>query len=253
MLQFGLRLGEAAAGGDHHAAADQLIKELLADPRRGRPGWRPRNADNLAPSFSSEIEAALRGTRLGRQELDAEMLDDLPGALCRALIERRARRRRTWRVVVAVDPPGRRGRRRTRPGSSSPAWRRRPRLRAGRPDRRAAQARSVGARGDRRLSPFEADRIVAEINQGGDMVEATIRTVDAERAVQRRAGDARQVGARRAGGRALRAGPHGACRRASGARGPDVRSGPTARRAAKSRRVDALAWALTELTLKVRP
>ena len=58
-----------------------------------------------------------------------------------------------------------------------------------------------------------ADCIVAETNQGGEMVKAVIAQVDAERAGAHGARDARQMGARRAGGGALCAGQGGACRR----------------------------------------
>jgi phage terminase large subunit-like protein len=58
---------------------------------------------------SRAVVARYAGTRLGRQELDGEMLEDRPGALFpRARIEARAWRRRgagTLRIVVAVDPP----------------------------------------------------------------------------------------------------------------------------------------------------
>src|ERR1700732_2686030 len=68
-----------------------------------------------------------------------------------------------------------------------------------------------------------ADRIVAEVNNGGEMVEATLRVVDDKRRLYRSARHPRQGGAGRTGGGALRAGPHPAHRRLHGARRPDVR------------------------------
>src|SRR5260221_4168283 len=107
---FGLRLGQ-----DPRVVVTttprpiKLIRDLLADPTvvtaRGRT---VENRDNLAPAFLEQIVKRYEGTRLGRQELDAEILDDMPGALWqRGLIEA-VRTRATpvlARVVVAIDPP----------------------------------------------------------------------------------------------------------------------------------------------------
>ena len=109
-------------------------------------------------------------------------------------------------------------------------------------DRNAAGARAVrlGARGVAAYRDFAADRVVAEVNQGGDLVEARRCPDRPERAGAQGPRDARQVAARRTGRGSLRrraASPRRALRRA---RGPDVRVGadglaaaaaPTARRA----------------------
>jgi len=110
MLKFGLRLGA------HPRACItttpkplKLLKELLADPgtviTRGRT---LDNAANLAPSFLTEIVRLYQGTRLGRQELDAEVLADIEGALW-MLETIEAHRVRTApndmaRIYVGVDP-----------------------------------------------------------------------------------------------------------------------------------------------------
>jgi phage terminase large subunit-like protein len=67
------------------------------------------NSANLAPSFLSHIVARYEGTRLGRQELNAELLEDTPGALwTRDLIEScrvdRGSLPPLKRIVVAIDP-----------------------------------------------------------------------------------------------------------------------------------------------------
>src|SRR5260370_41087629 len=65
------------------------------------------NAANLAPSFMERMAKKYEGTRLGRQELHAEMLDDVPGALWqRQHIEqhRVSRVPDLVRIIVAVDP-----------------------------------------------------------------------------------------------------------------------------------------------------
>ena len=84
-LQFGLRLG------DHPRSVVTttprplpLIRALIADPHTHvTKGSTYDNADNLPPSFLGAIERAYKDTRLGRQEIYAEILDDNPGALWR--------------------------------------------------------------------------------------------------------------------------------------------------------------------------
>ncbi len=111
MLQMGMRLGE------HPQVCVTttprplpLVKELVKDARcyvvRGSTY---DNLDNLAPTFRRAVVARYEGTTLGRQELDAEILDDMPGALLsRTVLERN-------RVdvapplqlrVVSMDPAG---------------------------------------------------------------------------------------------------------------------------------------------------
>ena len=143
------------------------------------------NRANLADSFFEQIIRQYEGTRLGRQELNAEILDDAPGTLwTRAAIDRARAPVKVpdyARVVVSVDPSGARGADDERADTTGiiPA------------------ARGVDGRfyvlADRscRLSPlgwgqravsayreFRADRIVAERNFGGAMVEHVIRTTD---------------------------------------------------------------------------
>jgi len=83
MLQFGLRLGaRPRVVVTTPPRPIPLVRKLGADPRtvitRGKTF---DNSDNLAPSFLKTIREKYEGTRLGRQELDAEILDDNPGAL----------------------------------------------------------------------------------------------------------------------------------------------------------------------------
>src|SRR5512139_2624151 len=67
-----------------------LIKRLMADAGTvdvQRPTW--DNIDNLAPVYMREVVEPMRGTRLGRQELEGAILDDTAGALwTRAIVER---------------------------------------------------------------------------------------------------------------------------------------------------------------------
>lgn len=185
-LQFGLRLG------DHPRVVItttprpiKLIKTLLNDPAtRPTRGSTLANASNLPASFIQSVTDRYGGTRLGRQELNAEILDDVPGALwTRAMIDDARAPRQVpdmQRIVVAVDPSGTRGE--EDEGDSIGI---------------IVAGKGVDGRGyllaDRscKLSPdgwgrravqayreFRADRIVAERNFGGAMVEHVIKTVD---------------------------------------------------------------------------
>jgi phage terminase large subunit-like protein len=82
-LQFGLRLGRKPRGVITTTPRPiPIVRRLVADPgvvvTRGSTY---DNATNLAPTFLQAIRRAYEGTRLGRQEIDAEILDDNPGAL----------------------------------------------------------------------------------------------------------------------------------------------------------------------------
>jgi len=112
MLMFGLRLGpDPRVVVTTTPKPIKIIRELIADPTTViTRGSTYDNRANLAPAFLQQIVRKYEGTRLGRQELNAEILDDVPGALwSRALIEETR-----WpvhrnipdlvRIVVAIDP-----------------------------------------------------------------------------------------------------------------------------------------------------
>ena len=67
-----------------------MVKALLADEHVAVSRMRTaENAENLAGGFMAAVERRYAGTRLGRQELDGELLEDIEGALwTRALVER---------------------------------------------------------------------------------------------------------------------------------------------------------------------
>src|SRR4051794_28143849 len=111
MLMFGLRLGQSPrVAVATTPRPTKLIRDLVA--REGRDvaitrGRTSENAANLAPAFLEQVVGRYAGTRLGRQELDAEILDDVPGALwSRDRIERdrRGTAPALARIVVAIDP-----------------------------------------------------------------------------------------------------------------------------------------------------
>jgi phage terminase large subunit-like protein len=188
MFQFGLRLG-------HNPQAiitttprpKKLIRSLIA--RDGVDvavvrGSTFENAENLAPGFLEAIKRRYQNTRLGRQELNGEVLFDVAGALwTREMLDRA---NGSWklpdmkRVVVAIDPSGTRGEEDS--GDSVGI------VVAG---LGADDFGYVLADKTCKLSPdgwgrvavqayrdFKADRIVAERNFGGAMVEHTIKVVD---------------------------------------------------------------------------
>ena len=163
------------------------------------------NASNLAPGFIDDILSRYEGTRLGRQELYAEWLDDVEGAIWTQQIIDRNRisgfdpaqplkainawcadtgkpavlDRRMWRIVVGVDPPGEtaecgivvvcaptQGQ-----AGKDHAVVLEDASTAGRPEEWGARVAATARK-------WNAERVVVESNQGGDMVRATIHAVD---------------------------------------------------------------------------
>ena len=187
MLQFGLRLGNMPrALVTTTPRPIKLIRDLIKDERCVvTRGGTNDNRANLAPSFLSQIEAKYAGTRLGRQELNAEILDDAPNALwVRSTLDLH---RRTLdaippmkRIVVAIDPAAKSNEAREDGAATGIV------AAALGEDGRGYVLEDATCRGSpntwaRRAvalyDQLEADCIVAETNQGGDMVAATIRSV----------------------------------------------------------------------------
>lgn len=212
------------------------------------------NRANLADAFFTEIAAVYEGTALGRQELLGEIIDDVAGALWNwAMIE--AARISCYpplsRIVVAVDPPTTASENADECGiivagvapdhdGERVAYVLADRSAAGLSPRQWAD-RTVAA-----FHEFEADRIVVEVNQGGDMAKAVIAQVDAQAPV-------RGVYATR--GKRLRAEPIAALYERARVRHVGAFAKLEAQMtsyvgAGKSPdRLDALVWALTDLML----
>lgn len=182
-LLFGLRIGDRPQVVVTTTPRPiRLIKQLMGAPTTvdvQRPTW--DNAENLSPTYLREVVEPMRGTRLGRQELEGAILDDTPGALWqRGNIERLRLREAPplVRVVVAVDPAvsSSAGANETGivvagVGADKHGYVIDDRSLRGTPLEWASEALTAYYRN-------KADRIVAEANQGGDMVASTIRTVD---------------------------------------------------------------------------
>ena len=183
MMMFGLRLGQ-----DPRCVVTttprptKIIRELRAQPTTVETvGTTYENRENLAPAFLDQIIGKYEGTRLGRQELLAEILEDNPGALWRRDnldANRVTQHPELTRIVVAIDPAASSGEEADDTGI----------IVAGlgidgrgyvledcslhdHPDRWGRAAVAAYHR-------HHADRIVAEVNNGGEMVEHVIRTVD---------------------------------------------------------------------------
>lgn len=201
-LMFGLRLGRRPRGVFTTTPLPiKLIRMLMgvdrdSPYRDGSVAFSPRmstydNLSNLAESFIKEVLGKYQGTRTGRQELMGELLLDVPGALWTlALIEahritaeryeRVGRDHGIRRIVVALDPAV------TAKATSdetgiivAAADRQDPshyyvlRDLSGRLAVRRWARRAIAA-----LQRYGADMIVGEINNGGDLVEATIHAYD---------------------------------------------------------------------------
>ena len=181
-LELALRLGEAKMLLTGTPKPNRLIREILADPMT--VVTRARTTDNpyLSESAKKRLLERYAGTRLGRQELEGELLTDTPGALWRwEMFDLEGFRLDEppplTRVVVGVDPAMSSG-----------------------PDSNETGIVVAGLGGDGhyyvlgdyslRGSPLEwasrvvyafdqhkADRVIAEKNAGGEMVEVTLRQV----------------------------------------------------------------------------
>jgi phage terminase large subunit-like protein len=160
-----------------------LVRRLMKEKGVETTGGSTRNnRHNLSPQWLATMDRLYGGTRLGRQELDGELLEDVEGALwTRALIERCRVAAdaigKPVRVIIGVDPPA------TAKGDACGIV-----VAAQLRDKRLAVvvdasveippphvwAQAVASAAAR----WGADRVVAESNMGGDMVESTLRQAD---------------------------------------------------------------------------
>jgi len=183
MLQMALRLGEnPRAMVTTTPRPVPLVKALATNA--GTVVTRARtaeNAANLAPGFVEVIERAYGGTRLGRQELDGELIEDLVGALwTRSLIERArvGAQPELENIIVAVDPPASLGAQADACGIVAVGM-----------TQNARDAYVLADASAQGLSPLDwagravslaarigARSILAEANQGGEMVRHALET-----------------------------------------------------------------------------
>jgi len=262
MLQFGLRLGEAPRVCVTTTPRNVgVLKDILgSDSTVVTSAPTEVNAANLAQGFLEEVRARYAGTRLGRQELDGVLVDAAEDALWTPAMLEGARVGAAPdldRIVVAVDPPVT-----GHAGSDScgivvvgavtqgpvqdwRAW--------------VLADASVSAAGPAAwaraaicaMERWGADRLVAEVNQGGDLVEQVIRQVDplvpfrSVHASRGKVARAEPVAALYEQGRVHHLRGLGALEDqmcAMTARGYEGKGSPD--------RVDALVWALTDLIVE---
>jgi phage terminase large subunit-like protein len=184
MLQFGLRLGDWPRQlVTTTPRPTPLLKELIAHRATALTRALTReNAANLAPSFLESVVAQYAGTRLGRQELDGEMIEQRKDALwTRDMLEacRIMAPPPLARIVVAVDPPASSGKRADNCGIVAAGTRddgsvyvlADATLGAARPAQWARAAIAL-------YHKLSADALVAAVNQGGELVRAVLNEAD---------------------------------------------------------------------------
>ncbi|RZF60758.1 ATP-binding protein [Sphingomonas populi] len=257
-LMLGLRLGaRQQVVVTTTPRAVPLLRRIMAMKGRVESHGRTHDNAHLGEAFIAAIEEGYGGTRLGRQEIDGELIEDLPGALwSRGGIEacRVACAPALVRVVVGVDPPA---------GSAS-----------GEGDACGIVAAGLGEDGHAYViedasvvgeSPegwaravvgcagrHAADRVVAEVNQGGQMVRSVLERVDpglplaTVNATRGKAARAEPVSVEYARGRVHHVGAFPGledemCGLVAGGRYQGPGRSPD--------RADALVWALAELLL----
>ena len=189
MLQFGLRLGndpkQVVTTTPRNVAVLKSVMEAKSTVITRAPT--EANAANLASSFLEEVKTRYAGTRLGRQELDGVFLEDDENALW-ALSRIEASRVQDVpeldRIIVAVDPPVT-----GHSGSDECGIMVVGAITKGAPkDWRAyvlddasvsAASPSVWAQAALdAMKLWNADKMIAEVNQGGDLVETVVRQID---------------------------------------------------------------------------
>jgi phage terminase large subunit-like protein len=253
-LMLGLRLGkDARALITTTPRPIDLLRRLIGRSEVARTGGRSEDNDALEQDHLDDVRGRYAGTRLERQELDGELIEDVAGALWTREVVTKCRARAPEalaRVVVGVDPPASAGGDscgiivcgvdadgigyvlddRSAGGLSPEGW-----------------AREVV----RAAQNWEAERVVVETNQGGEMVESVLRSIDSAlpvRPVRARYGKGRRaepVSALFAQGKAMFAGVFPDLEdelcgmTATGYEGPGR----------SPDRADAMVWAMAELLL----
>lgn len=189
MLQFGMRLGDNPQIVITTTPRNKKqLKNLLSSEKSFvSKASTFDNRQNLAAIFLHNINENYAGTNLGRQELYGEIIEDRQGALWNSdLIEKLRRRKKDYdyadfnRIILAIDPPATSHKKSNACGMIVAARGNDKKayiladitMEAASPIKWATKAVQT-------YHQFNVDRIVAEVNQGGEMVETILRTVDA--------------------------------------------------------------------------
>jgi phage terminase large subunit-like protein len=187
-LMFGMRLGQhPRVVCTTTPKPRKWLKELIKDPTtRVAKASTYDNLDNLAPAFANKIIARFEGTRLGRQELHGELLEDVEGALWTwEMIEpdrRAAPPEHFERIVVGVDPAGGKKKSNDETGivvmgiSAGELY-----VLADRSGRFSPYGWAMAV--DAAYEDFACDAVVAETNYGGEMVTSNLRSAGSTKRV----------------------------------------------------------------------
>ncbi len=182
-LMFGLRLGQNPQVVVTTTPRPlRIIRELrTATSTVVTSGSTYENRANLARPFLEQIVTKYEGTRLGRQELQGELLDDVPGALwTRARIDelRVKAAPQLRRVVVAIDPAVTSGEDSDETGIVAVGKGEDGHLYVLADETCRDTPLGWSRKAIALFKSLRAERLVAEVNNGGDLVEATLRSVD---------------------------------------------------------------------------
>lgn len=261
-LQLGLRMGAfpRAVVTTTPRASDLLVR-LRAAPDTAETGGSTRANPHLPAAFAEAMQAQYGGTRLGLQEIEGRLLEDVQGSLWPVSLVERCRVRKSdshlfTRTVIGVDPPASAGGTCgivvcavagdgcayvladcSVTGASPEEW-----------------ARAVADAAAR----FDADRVVAERNQGGDMVRAVLLAAEANlpvelvHAARGKGARAEPVAALFENGRAFFAGEFAELEAELARLTPGPSTGSGLRGGASPDRADACVWALWALMLKTQ-
>ena len=261
-LQFGLRLGRNPQQVVTTTPRNvEVLKAILQNPSSVIT-HAPTEANRayLAESFLSEVAARYGGSSLGRQELEGLLVEDLEGALWSLPMIAAAQKAQAIvpdRIVVAVDPPVTATKQSDECGivvvgadTRGPLGQWRVVVLADRSVKGASAdgwARAALAA----MAEFDAERLVVEVNQGGDLVGQVVRQIDPLTPI-------REVRASR--GKHLRAEPvaalyeQGRVAHVAGLGDLEAQLLKMARigwqGTGSPDRLDALVWALTELVIE---
>ncbi|WP_083840719.1 terminase large subunit domain-containing protein [Salipiger aestuarii] len=262
MLQFALRLGAHPQVCVTTTPRNiGILKELLELPSTVVTRARTEaNRANLADSFLEEVRARYGNSRLAKQELDGILVTDVDGALWTHEVLERAQTLKVPkefdRIVVAVDPPAGEGKAADAcgivvagvvcdgPPQSWRAWVLEDATVQGTSPTGWAQAAADA------FDRWQADRVVAEVNQGGAMVESVLRQVAPQIALRKvhatrgKSARAEPVAALYEQGRIGHAGAFVELEEQMG-----LMTGAGFEGQGSPDRVDALVWALTELVV----
>ena len=189
MMQFALRLGErprvCVTTTPRNVGVLKELLKLSSTVVTSAPT--EANRAFLADSFLEEVRTRYAGTRLGRQELDGILIEDAEGALWTAAMLEAIRvdvAPEMDRIVVAVDPPVSGGPKSDECGivvvgavTRGPVQNWRAYVLADASVSAASPAKWATA-AVRAMQSWGADKLVAEVNQGGEMVSEVIRQID---------------------------------------------------------------------------